>query len=270
MIVLVAGADGRVGGLLVALLLGRGHAVRGLVRSREQIKPLEEIGATALVGDLRGDVEWAADRCDAAIFAAGARHRADLAAVDAAGAAKLAEAADRYQLGHFVLCSAIGADAPQRRDGAVRDFLAAKQYAEHRVERLDMPWTILRFGRLTDAPGTGRISTTVPSGAPATLTRDDAALTVVEALEQPQLSRHVVPVVDGDRHVADALGAIEPGPLPPSHYSGLAAGQAQNPVCDPDMLFADAVELDAAVDYEGDGPLPEEVHGNDDPAPGIP
>jgi len=71
----VAGADGRVGGLLVALLLGRGHAVRGLVRTREQMRPLEEIGATALVGDLRGDIEWAADRCEAAIFAAGARHR---------------------------------------------------------------------------------------------------------------------------------------------------------------------------------------------------
>jgi hypothetical protein len=39
------------------------------------MRPLEEIGATALVGDLRGDIEWAADRCEAAIFAAGARHR---------------------------------------------------------------------------------------------------------------------------------------------------------------------------------------------------
>jgi nucleoside-diphosphate-sugar epimerase len=270
MIVLVAGANGRVGGLLVALLLGRGHAVRGLVRAQEEARALEEIGATAAVGDLRGDIEWAVDRCDAAIFAAGARHRADLGPVDAAGAAKLAEAADRFDLSRFVLCSAVGAGAPQRREGPVGEFLAAKHHAEQRVARLDMPWTILRFGRLTDAPGTGRISTTLPSGTPVTLSRDDAALTVVEALDRPQLSRHVVHVVDGDRHVAEVLGAIEPAPLPPSHDSGLATGQAENPVLDPEMLYSDAVALDAAVDYEGDGPLPEEVRGNDDPAPGIP
>ena len=270
MIVLVAGADGRVGGLLVALLLDRGHVVHGLVRAQEQAGPLEEIGAKPLVGDLRGDVEWAVDRCDAAIFAAGARHRGDLGAVDAGGAAKLAEAADRFDLRRFVLCSAVGADAPERREGPIREFLAAKQFAEQRLERLDMSWTILRFGRLTDEPGTGRISTTLPSGAPVTLSRDDAALTVAEALDSPQLNRRVVHVIDGDRHVAEALGAVEPEPLPPSHNTGLGAGQTENPPPARDMLYSDALPLDADVDYEGEGPAPEEVRGNDDPAPGVP
>jgi nucleoside-diphosphate-sugar epimerase len=247
MIVLVAGADGRVGGLLVALLLDRGHVVHGLVRAQEQAGPLEEIGAKPLVGDLRGDVEWAVDRCDAAIFAAGARHRGDLGAVDAGGA-----------------------DAPERRDGPIREFLAAKQFAEQRLERLDMSWTILRFGRLTDEPGTGRISTTLPSGAPVTLSRDDAALTVAEALDSPQLNRRVVHVIDGDRHVAEALGAVEPEPLPPSHNTGLGAGQTENPPPARDMLYSDALPLDTDVDYEGEGPAPEEVRGNDDPAPGVP
>ena len=39
---------------------------------------------------------------------------------------------------------------------------------------------------------------------------------------------------------------------------------------DPDMLRPDASPLDADVDYEGDGPLPPELIGNEDPAPGIP
>jgi nucleoside-diphosphate-sugar epimerase len=270
MIVLVTGADGRVGGLLVALLLGRGHAVRGLVRTNEQAGPLEEIGATPLVGDLRGDVEWAAQRCDAAIFAAGARHRPDLAAVDAAGAAKVAEAADRYGLRRFILCSAVGADAPERRDGPVREFLSAKRYAEERLRRLDMSWTILRFGRLTDAVGTGRIGTALEPGRPVTLRRDDAALAVAEALDRGHLARHVVSVIDGGLPVASALDAIEPAPLPPSHNSGLGAGQADDPPPDPAMLFPDAAVLDPSVDYDGDGPTPAEVVGNDDPAPGIP
>jgi nucleoside-diphosphate-sugar epimerase len=270
MIVLVAGANGRLGGLLVALLRGRGHAVRGLVRAPEEAAPLEELGAKALVGDLRGDVEWTAEGCDAAIFAAGARHRRELGAIDGGGAAKLAEAADRYELRRFVLCSAVGAGAPDRREGPLHEFLAAKHAAERRVARLDMPWTILRFGRLTDAPGTGRIATVLPPGTPVTLSRDDAALAVVEALERGHLARQVVHVIDGDRHVGDALDAVEPRPLPPVRNSGLGAGQTDNPPPARDMLRPDASPLDADVDYEGEGPLPPELVGNDDPAPGIP
>jgi nucleoside-diphosphate-sugar epimerase len=270
MIVLLAGANGRLGGLLVALLLGRGHAVRGLVRRDDEAAALEDLGAKALVGDLRGDVEWAADGCDAAIFAAGARHRSELGAIDGAGAAKLAESADRYELRRFVLCSAVGAASPQRRDGPLREFLAAKHHAERRVERLDMPWTVLRFGRLTDELGNGRIDTAVPAATPVTLTRDDAALAVVAALERDHLARQVVHVIDGDRHVADALDAIEPRALPPVHNSGLGAAQAEHAPIDPEMLAPDASPLDVDVDYEGDGPLPPELVGNDDPAPGIP
>jgi nucleoside-diphosphate-sugar epimerase len=270
MIVLVAGANGRLGGLLVALLLGRGHAVRGLVRRDDEAAALEDLGAKALIGDLRGDVEWAADGCDAAIFAAGARHRSELGAIDGGGAAKLAESADRYDLGRFVLCSAVGAGAPERRDGPLREFLAAKHHAERRLARFDMPWTILRFGRLTDEPGTGRIATEVPPGTPVTLRRDDAALAVVEALERPHLARQVVHVIDGDRHVAGALDAIEPRELPPSRNHGLGAAQTDNPPSDPEMLLPDASPLDTDVDYEGEGPLPPQLTGNDDPAPGMP
>ena len=223
MIVLVAGAHGRLGSRVVALLLDRGHKVRALVRTDTQAAALKDVGADAVVADLRGDVEWTAAGCDAAVFAAGARHRAELGAIDAGGAAKLAEAADRYELGHFVLASVVGADRPERRDGGVREFLAAKQHAERRLVRLDLPWTILRFGRLTEDPGNGRIETAVRAGAPVTTSRDDAALAIADALARSHLARKVVPVLDGDRHVADALDAVEPRPLPAPSPSPRAA-----------------------------------------------
>ena len=83
-------------------------------------------------------------------------------------------------------------------------------------------------------------------------------------------------VVDGERRVADALDAIEPLPLPPpgSPPAGeavpLGVAQADNPPDDPKMIFPDASPLDADVEWVGDGPVPPEPVGNDDPAPGIP
>ena len=269
-IVLVAGAHGRLGRRVTALLLGRGHAVRAVVRTQEQADELERTGAEPVFADLLGDVEWTAEGCEAAIFAAGARYRSELPAVDGAAAAKLADAADRFELQRFILCSAVGAGAPDKRQGLLREFLSAKHGAERLVEKLDMPWTILRFGALNDAPGDGRISTWLEPGSPVSLTRDDAALAIVEALGRGHLSHQVVHVVDGDRNVADALDAVEPRPLPAVRASGLGAAQADNPPDAPDMLRPDASPLDTDVDYEGDGPLPPELIGNEDPAPGVP
>ena len=274
--VLVAGAHGRLGSRVLALLLGRGHSVRALVRTDAQAAALRDAGADAVVADLRGDVEWTADGCDAAVFAAGARHRPDLMAIDAAGAAKFAEAADRYELTRFVLASVIGADRPELRNGGVGEFLAAKQHAERRLARLALPWTVLRFGRLTEDSGTGRIDTVLRPGAPVTSNRDDAALAIVDALTRSHLAHQVVNVVDGERRVADALDAIEPLPLPPpgamptGPTSPLGAAQADNPPDDPDMIAPDAAPLDADVEWEGDGPLAPLQVGNEDPAPGIP
>ena len=276
MIVLLAGAHGRLGSRITALLLQRGHTVRALVRTDAQAEALRGAGAEAVVADLRGDVEWTADGCDAAIFAAGARHRGELGAVDAAGAAKFAEAAYRYEHERFVLCSVIGANRPERADGGLGEFLAAKHHAERRLAGLDLPWTILRFGRLTEASGTGTIETHIEAGMPLTLSRDDAALAVADAFARNHLARQAVAIVDGDRHVAAALDAVPPRPLPPSQAvptdtgAALGAAQSDNPPDAPDMIYPDAAPLDADVEWEGDGPVPPEPVGNEDPAPGIP
>jgi len=275
MIVLVAGAHGRLGSRIVALLLHRGHTVRGLVRTEGQAAALHDVGAEGIVADLRGDVEWTAHGCDAAVFAAGARHRGELGAIDAGGAAKLAEAADRHNVDRFLLCSAIGAQQPERREGGVREFLSAKHQAEQRLARLGAGWSILRFGRLTEDPGTGRIATVLHAGR-LTISRDDAALTVADTLERAHLAGQAFNVIDGDRSVADVLDAIAPRPLPPAGAArtgaevSLGEAQADNPPDAADMIEADAPPLDADVDWVGDGPVPREPVDDEDPAPLLP
>ena len=209
------------------------------------------------------------------MFAAGARHRGELAAIDGGGAAKLAEAADRYELSRFVLCSVIGADRPERRSGGVRDFLAAKQHAEHVLARLELPWTSVRFGAAHRGAGRRPRRDRDRHRASLTLSRDDAALVVADTLTRGHLAHQAVHVIDGDRAVASALDAIPPlplpaGPPPAGHAVSLGAAQSDNPPDDPDMIAPDGPPLDADVDWEGDGPVPPEPVDNDDPAPGIP
>ena len=87
MIVLVAGAHGRLGSRVVGLLLRRGHLVRALVRVPAQAAVLQDAGAETVVADLSQDVEWTAEGCNAAVFAAAARHRSELGPIDTGGAA---------------------------------------------------------------------------------------------------------------------------------------------------------------------------------------
>ena len=52
--------------------------------------------------------------------------------------------------------------------------------------------------------------------------------------------------------------------------ASLGDAQASNAPDDPEMFNDDAAARDADVEYEGDGPLPAEERGNDDPAPNAP
>src|SRR3954447_22701850 len=97
-VVWVAGAHGRLGQRVVALLLHRGHHVRAIVRTEGQAEAMRSLGAEPRLADVRCDIEWTLDGCAVAGYAAGARHRGDLPAIDAGGAAKAAEAAAHAEL----------------------------------------------------------------------------------------------------------------------------------------------------------------------------
>jgi hypothetical protein len=61
-----------------------------------------------------------------------------------------------------------------------------------------------------------------------------------------------------------------PGAHPARAAVPLGVAQADNPPDDPKMIELYAAPLDADVEWVGDGPVPPEPVGNDDPAPGIP
>ena len=125
------------------------------------------------------------------------------------------------------------------------------------------------------------------SGAPAASSWESYARAIKEWMEflaehgvglakRDHLARQVVNVIDGDRPVAEALDAIPPRPLPgpapepTGREASLGAAQADNPPDAGDMIESDAAPLDSDVDWLGDGPVPPEPVGDEDPAPAHP
>src|SRR5262249_56692474 len=84
--------------------------------------------------------------------------------VDRAASVLMAEAAERAGVRRFVQISSMGAGQPPRpgTDEVWAAYITAKTAAEDDLRARDLDWTILRPGRLTDAPATGRIRIAAP------------------------------------------------------------------------------------------------------------
>lgn len=129
--VLIAGAHGQVGQHITTLLGQSDHEARGMVRDEAQVTDIEDLGAEAVVADLKQDVTHAVRGCDAVIFAAGSGGE-DVEGVDRDGAIRLIEAAEEQGAERFVMLSSINADNPADSPDALQDYLQAKAEADRK------------------------------------------------------------------------------------------------------------------------------------------
>jgi nucleoside-diphosphate-sugar epimerase len=217
--VVVAGAHGQVARRLDRLLTARGDTVVGIVRTPDHVADLEADGVDAVVLDLEQATvdqvaEVAAD-ADAVVFAAGAGPGSGAArkhTVDYAAAVLLADAAERAAVRPYLLVSSMG--TPQARHGTPRGmdrvfaaYLQAKLRAEDEIlPRPVLDTVVLRPGRLTDEPGTGRV--TLGRGLElADVPRDDVAA-VLAALLAMGKTNDVIELVGGDTPVEQAVAGL--------------------------------------------------------------
>ncbi|MEE1940489.1 NAD(P)H-binding protein [Streptomyces sp. TRM 70361] len=213
----IAGGHGQIALRLERLLAGRGDEVAGLIRRPEQADDLREAGAEPVVCDLESaSVEEVARHlqgADAAVFAAGAGpgsgvDRKD--AVDRAAAVLFADAAERADVRRFVLVSSMGADVepPPDMDPVFAAYLRAKGAAEEDLRRrVNLDWTILRPGRLTDEPGTGEVELAARTGR-ADIPRDDVAAVLLALLDDPRTVRVTLELIGGPTPVDQAVAAL--------------------------------------------------------------
>ena len=211
--VAIAGGHGKIGLLLGAMLAERGDRVRGLIRNPDQAGDLHDKGIEAVVCDLEGDGDVAAaiDGADAVVFAAGAgpgsgaeRKRT----MDLGGALKLIEAARAAGARRYLMISAMGAARPPAEGGEVYgEYLRAKAEADRALEASGLNHTIVRPGRLTDDPPSGRVTigNDLPGGE---VSRADVAATLAAALRADNTIGATFELIAGETPIEDALAAL--------------------------------------------------------------
>jgi nucleoside-diphosphate-sugar epimerase len=215
MVVAIAGAHGKIAMRLAARLAARGDSVIGLIRNPDHAAEVQATGAEPVVCDLEQasveEIAGAVRRADAVVFAAGAGPGSGAErklAMDRDGAIKLldatAEAATPY-----VIVSSVGAEnpPPESDDDVFSVYLRAKAGADAAVEASDRDWTIVRPGRLTDEPGTGRvrIDTTPFRGD---VPRDDVAEVLAAVLHDPRANHRILYVNGGEDPLEDVLAHV--------------------------------------------------------------
>ncbi|SIR75673.1 NAD(P)H-binding protein [Natronorubrum thiooxidans] len=209
--VLIAGASGDTGNELLSVLRPTELTVRATTRSCAHADTLERLGADeVIVADFfeSADAVAAVEDCDLIYCALGTppswRHTVGGKLVDRTGVINLVTAALGADVDYFVLESAIGVgnskaglSLPARL--LIRGSLRAKRDAEAALSRSGLAYTIIRPGRLTNAPPTdepvvGRGGNSVAGSIP----RADVARLMAVAPFTPDARNRTFEVVSRD------------------------------------------------------------------------
>ena len=215
--IVIAGGHGKIALRLSRLLADRGDHPVALIRNPDHAKDVTDSGAEPSVIDLeRATVTELTEKimgADAVVFAAGAGPGSGAArkeTVDHKAAVLTADAAALAGVRRLIQVSAINVDEPVPEDtGEVwKAYVAAKKAADDdlRQRDLDLDWTILRPGLLTDEAGTGQVDLGEEVEREA-VTRDDVAAVIVALVDEPGTTGKVLNLVNGTTPVVEAVRA---------------------------------------------------------------
>ncbi|WP_028782022.1 SDR family oxidoreductase [Thalassobacillus devorans] len=210
--VLVAGANGHTGRLLVQNLDAAGHEAYAMVRKEEQKEDMEGLGGIPVLADLESDLGHAVKGMDAVIFAAGSGSSTPpekTKDVDRDGAINLIKETEKLgRAPKFIMLSAMKADNPEEGPDKLKYYLEMKGEADEYLRNSELDYTIVRPGALTHEEGTSKIKVgkSVDRGS---ISRSDVAKTMIAALEEPNAYRKTFEMVEGDTQIEDALKSLE-------------------------------------------------------------
>jgi nucleoside-diphosphate-sugar epimerase len=207
----IAGGHGKIALRLTQRLSARGESVVGLIRKREDADDVRAHGGEPVLCDLEHadvpEISAALTGASAVVFAAGAGAGSGperKLTVDRDGAIKLLEAAKAADVPRYLIISSVGAENPPAGDDTFSVYLQAKADADQAVQASDREWLIVRPGRLTDDPGTGRVRIDVEPFR-GEIPRDDVAAVLDALLLRERAARRILFVNGGETAVEQAL-----------------------------------------------------------------
>jgi Putative NADH-flavin reductase len=163
--VLIIGAHGKVGHLLIGELQSRNIDFVAGLRSQEQIKAYEEnniatqfIDLTASLDSIKDSIE--ASGADVIVFSAGAGGAGyDMTLqIDLDGAIKTMMVAEAIGIKRYIMVSSLFSDNRSKWDASgIKPYMIAKHYADDHLRGTNLDYTIIHPGGLTDDDGTGKI-----------------------------------------------------------------------------------------------------------------
>ena len=214
--VAVIGGHGQIGLRLLQLLAERGDVARGVIRNPDHADDLTAVGAEPVMSDIENDssaaLATAIDGADAVVFAAGAGPGSGperKQTVDLGGAVKLIDASREAGISRYVMISAMGAGKDLASlPEAMQAYYAAKIAADDAVRAAKLDYTILRPGRLTSDPQTGRIEAAATLTRAGEITREDVAAAALVCLDEPGTIGKTFDLLGGETPIAEAIRAL--------------------------------------------------------------
>lgn len=210
--ILVIGAIGRVGSMLVEKLLQENHDVVGTTRNKEKLFNSENYRQINL--DLTGELEeienTIPNNLDAVYFVSGSGGK-NLLQVDLHGAIKTMQVAEKKKINRYIMLSSVFSLQPKRWKEkflkGITDFNIAKHYADlWLINRTDLNYTILQPGVLKETEGSGKIKVNVEN--PGENAIENVVRTLVEVLNNQAASKKVITMHDGDKPIKEAISEL--------------------------------------------------------------
>jgi putative NADH-flavin reductase len=206
--VVIFGATGRTGRLLVEGALGRGHAVTALVRAPDRLGALRD-SVHVVQGDVLdgGAVSDAVDGQEAALvaLAAGSNKAADQ--ITAQGTLNVIRSMQRYGVRRLVVLSAGGTQPghdPNRpwffervvKPLFLKGVLADLRRMEISVRQSELDWTLVRAAQLVDGPARGgyRAEPGYSLTGGTKIARTDVAAFMLDELERRDNIAHALAI----------------------------------------------------------------------------
>ncbi len=207
----IAGGHGQIAQMLTARLTGAGETVASLIRNPDHADDVRARGGQPVVCDLErataDEIAEAITGADVVVFAAGAGAGSGAErklTLDRDGAIKLVAAAQAVEVPRYVMISSVGAENPPNGDDVFSVYLRAKAQADAALQASDLGWTIVRPGRLTDGPATGRVRLSAEPFRGA-IARDDVAAVLDALLHAPHAAGLILYVNAGEDTIEHAL-----------------------------------------------------------------